>query len=183
MIIHLLRHTKPDINDGICYGQSDIDVLPIFEREAGQIKRACEKIRYDIIFTSPLKRCRKLAYAIAGSTGKVIVDDRLKELDFGRWELKAWENIENEPEAIKWFNDYYRTPVPEGESFEILIKRAGSFLSDLKSKEYKEILIVGHKGVIIAIHSFVYGINDPERLFSLNIPYGGLITIDLNNEA
>ena len=33
MLIHLIRHTTPDIETGICYGQTDLDVSDSFEKE------------------------------------------------------------------------------------------------------------------------------------------------------
>ena len=34
MKIYLIRHTQPDVEKGICYGSSDLDVAATFEAEA-----------------------------------------------------------------------------------------------------------------------------------------------------
>lgn len=35
MRLHFIRHTRPDIARGVCYGQSDIPLAASFAEEAG----------------------------------------------------------------------------------------------------------------------------------------------------
>ena len=60
----LLRHTTPDVQPGICYGQLDLDVAATFDAEADKAFAALPRI--DRIVTSPLKRRHKLAEVIVG---------------------------------------------------------------------------------------------------------------------
>lgn len=61
--LYLIRHTRPDISPGICYGQLDIDVTDSFEREAEEIRACLPPV--DLIIASPLLRTRKLADFLA----------------------------------------------------------------------------------------------------------------------
>jgi alpha-ribazole phosphatase len=178
MKIHLLRHTKPDVEEGICYGQADLDVNEDFAKEVEIIKRVCEKISYDVLFTSPLRRCHKLALALEADPDNIRVDDRLMEMNFGSWELKRWNDIENLPDAQSWFMDYVKRPAPGGESYEMVLTRVGDFIQDLRNANYKEVLIVGHKGIMIAINSILYGIDDMEHLFGMEMAFGTIMTLE-----
>ena len=85
MKITLIRHTRVAVETGICYGWSDVGVAPSFETEASRVKENISNERFDIVYSSPLSRCRKLA-AFCGFH-EPILDDRLKELNFGEWVL------------------------------------------------------------------------------------------------
>ena len=93
MIITLIRHTSVAVSPGICYGNSDVDVSPSFEKEAKQVLSKLQHIPFDAVYSSPLSRCRKQA-CYCGFT-EPIIDTRLLELNFGDWEMKAWSEIED----------------------------------------------------------------------------------------
>ena len=94
MEIILVRHTTPDIERGICYGQADIGLADNYKNEIKQvIKQLPENIGNYTCYSSPLQRCKTLAESI---TNTITFDDRLKELNFGDWELKSWDAINSE---------------------------------------------------------------------------------------
>jgi len=86
--LYLIRHTKPDIEPGICYGQLDIDVAASFENEANHILRCLPQL--ELVIASPLLRAHRLGEAIAQAQGCPLRSDaRLIEKHFGAWEGKA----------------------------------------------------------------------------------------------
>ena len=95
------------------------------------------------IFSSPLMRCKKLAYGISEN---INFDDRLKELDLGDWEMKPKNKI---PKKFieEWENNIMTFHIPNGESNKDFIKRLKSFI-DEKKKLKKDLLIVAHAGSI-----------------------------------
>ena len=95
MKITLIRHTRVAVETGICYGWSDVGVAPSFETEASRVKENISNEQFDIVYSSPLSRCRKLA-AFCGFH-EPILDDRLKELNFGEWEMKSWNELSSDP--------------------------------------------------------------------------------------
>lgn len=177
MELYLVRHTAPDINEGICYGQSDIDVMNSFAHELAALKRKIDGIQPTMIYSSPLQRCAKLAGAL--QLGSVIHDDRLKELNFGDWELKTWDDIPR-PVFDAWANDYANLSPPNGETFSQLHVRATAFLRDCKRHTAGDsVMVVTHGGVIRALLAEV--LNIPLKgLFRFRIDYASVTQLVLD---
>lgn len=179
MVVHLLRHTKPKIDVDVCYGQSDIEVGNTFKREQLLIQKTITALHFDVIFSSPLSRCVVLAQSLCPPDKVVIYDKRLKELNFGDWELKKWDDISKSEDAKKWFNDFVNTVCPGGESYLNLFERTRAFINHLRqSKTIKEPLIVTHAGIIRAFQCIVNGISI-EKSFNLKVAYGEITTLSI----
>jgi len=176
MEIYLIRHTKPDIMPGICYGKSDIMPAESFQEETGLIKVKIKDIKFDAVFSSPLKRCSVLADALFES---YIISDLLTEMNFGRWEGVSWEAVFQDPEGEKWFDDYLTYPCPEGESFQDLCNRVKEFTEFMNNKDFKRVALVTHAGIIRAFRILFEGI-DPESVFSEKLDYGEIVIVNLS---
>ena len=145
MDIYLIRHTQTDTPKGLCYGQSDVPLLESFLDEARDILKKLPES--DIVFSSPLSRCTRLANSICDD---VILDSRLLEVNFGNWENTPFADIE--PEALRhWTKDFVTLTPPNGESFTELCQRVESFWHDVIQLKHKCIFIVTHAGVIRAL--------------------------------
>src|SRR5690606_11377050 len=132
MQIYLIRHTTPAIEKGICYGQSDIAIKEtLFEEELKIIRSKIPAI-FDHVYSSPLQRCIKLAEKLSTN---VQADARLKEMNFGDWEMQKWNEIDKEP-LNSWMNDYVSQTVPGGENYNQLYERSAHFLDDLLKEEH-----------------------------------------------
>ena len=83
--ILFLRHPAPQIPAGFCYGQTDLEI-------AEPEKLSVRSSQFDLIFASPLQRCSKAA-DILFPERKIILDERLKELNFGEWENRKWDDL------------------------------------------------------------------------------------------
>ncbi|MCK5135219.1 MAG: alpha-ribazole phosphatase [Bacteroidales bacterium] len=181
MKLYLVRHTKVDCFAGVCYGQSEIEVNITFNVEKSMLAGKLQNIVFDKIYSSPLKRCAILAEAFTNSPEKVIYDQRLMELNFGKWEGKTWNEIEKSEEAKLWFNDYLNTPCPGGESYTDLLIRVQDFLTDLKKEDSgNNVLIICHGGTIRAFHAIINKVN-PQKAFDLKLDYGQVVEIELKN--
>lgn len=171
MEIYLIRHTTPDIEKGICYGQSDIPLKESFPLEAENILKFLPE-NFDKVYASPLKRCTQLANLI---DDKYITDKRLMELNFGTWELKNWEDI-SKPEIQPWYDDWVKVPTNKGESYRELQSRALSFIEEIPS-HYNRIAIITHSGVIRSLCAH-FNKEDLKNSFnSLTIEYGAVLKI------
>ncbi len=172
MEIFLVRHTTPNIEKGICYGHANIGVTASFDKERKHILAALENISNAKIYSSPLQRCK----ALAASFGeKVYYDDRLKELNFGDWELQAWDKI-SKSEIDPWMHDFVHVKTTNGESYKDLEKRALTFFREVVLSEAGNKIIVTHAGVIRAIVASLEGI-DLKDSFSILLDYGQVISI------
>jgi alpha-ribazole phosphatase len=176
--IFLVRHTTPAVQPGICYGQADIDVAASFTEELQNICSKLPQLTPDAIYSSPLQRCLKLAYALAGES-EVIEDARLMELDFGDWELKPWDDI---PRGLVdvWADDHVMQPPPNGESFHALSLRAADFFREVSANHVgQELLVMTHAGVIRALLSQALNLHLTDT-FRLQIDYGSITQISID---
>lgn len=176
MKLYLIRHTAVDVPSGVCYGQSDVPVRETFEVEAVVVKQQLDNMDFDAIFSSPLSRCLKLAQ-YCGYGDKVVLEDRLKEMYFGNWEMKLWSEISDE-NAQRWYENWLTEPTDEGESFEILYRRVSSFLGELKSFNYENVAIFAHGGVINCARIYG-GIITFEKAFDKTPTYGEITCVEI----
>ncbi|MCK5029004.1 MAG: alpha-ribazole phosphatase [Bacteroidales bacterium] len=177
MNIWLTRHTKVNVKPRVCYGQTDVDVAESFLSEAKLIKEQIGLTHFDKIYSSPLKRCKKLSEYLFND--EIIFDKRLMELNFGDWEMQEWDKI-TDSEYQKWMNDYIETPCLNGESFLDLHLRVSSFIEDLKKENHENVAIIAHGG---SIRSTLTNIKNEklEDAFKTNVDYGEIIKLELKN--
>jgi len=177
MEIYLVRHTETICEKGICYGQSDVNIVEPFDEIFDKI--ISELPSEAVIFSSPLKRCVILAKHIQQNIKAISYqeDERLKEMNFGDWELKTWNEIPPE-ELNPWMEDFVNIKVSNGESFTELHKRVGVFLLDKIQKINHPIIIVSHAGVIRSIlcHQTSLPLKDA---FNNKVDFGEVIRIEL----
>tara|TARA_B100000941_G_scaffold284596_1_gene255547 strand:+ start:424 stop:987 length:564 start_codon:yes stop_codon:yes gene_type:complete len=144
MEVHLIRHTPVNISKKICYGRLDVPLLDSFNHDILKIKNLLLN-KYDIVFTSPSKRCIALAEALKFSN--IIKDNRLFELSFGDWEGVKWDEID-ENLLNHWMEDFVNVSPTNGESFYEMYLRVSNFIEQLRNKDYNDVLIISHSGVI-----------------------------------
>lgn len=169
MEIYLIRHTTPEIEKGICYGQTDIPLANSFENEIEEIlkKHSFHSDEF-IVYSSPLQRCKLLAETLFDAT--IHYDKRLMELNFGDWELQKWDDI-NKIHLNRWMKDFVNVSCPNGESYVNLYDRVLQFIQSLHSEPTKKIAIVTHAGVIRAF-LVAYNNTDLKDSFIYNVGYG-----------
>lgn len=173
MYIYCLRHTKVNVHSNICYGKSDVELDSNFISDFIKIKSKLEQIEYQNLYSSPLKRCTKLADFI---NNNYIIDQRIIEINFGDWELKNWNDI-NDEYSKKWMNNWVETPSPNGESLKEMIFRVHNFINDIKLKK-ENCLIITHSGVIRCIYHIINN-TQIKDFFKFNIEYGELIKFEV----
>ncbi len=132
----LTRHGEAAPSDIMLGGQLDVPLTPDGRHEAEALARRLADVRIDRIISSPMLRALETAQTVA--TGRrVEVDERLRELDYGRWEGLVYDEIEaRDPDLrARWDHDPGSTHSPGGESGEDVAARALSFLVELLEAE------------------------------------------------
>lgn len=172
MEIYLIRHTTPDVQKGVCYGQSDLDLTESFEEEVELIKPHLP-LSFDAVYSSPLKRCRLLAERLFPDIA-IQFDDRLKEIHCGDWELLAWDSI-GQGELNIWMGDFVASAIPGGESYQQLYNRVIRFYETLPTD--KRIAIVAHGGVLRSLLSYITATPLLQSFEAFKIHYGCVVKL------
>lgn len=171
MDVYLIRHTRPAVENGICYGQADLDVVETFYEEAALIKEVLPADQLTA-YSSPLQRCRKLAEYLFEHPIRLHHD--LMEINCGKWELRHWDHIPRE-ELQPWMDDHIRVRIPGGESYEEVYRRTTHRFEQIRQNVLNTGLpaaIVAHGGVLRSILSYLTGISLPESFKEFSVSYG-----------
>lgn len=168
----LIRHTTPDIAPGICYGQLDIGLNSSFDIEAAEVRNWLPPV--ELIITSPLLRSRRLAEHLSlAQQCEWRSDPRLKEMHFGDWEGKKWDDISRH-EIDAWSADTLNYTPPNGESAREMMQRVQEMLRDVERLPQLNIALVGHGGSIRGVLALL-GEVELERTLGWEIGYGAVI--------
>lgn len=146
MEIYLVRHTSVDVPAGYVYGQTDVSLRPTFEEEAAAVKTNLEGICFDQVWCSPLSRCVRLATYCGYPNA--LREDRIKEISFGDWEMKSWDEVSADPASVAWFTDWINIPSPNGESLMDQYKRVSAFLNEIGESNLDKVCLFAHGGVL-----------------------------------
>jgi len=144
----LLRHGQTPMSvDKRFAGQTDIPLTPFGAEQAAAAAKRLAGGPADVIVTSPLRRARDTAAAVAAATGApVVVAEPFQEADFGAWEgLTFAEARERWPdEMTAWLADP-AVPPPGGESFAAVSRRVLDGLGELlASQAGRTVVVVSH---------------------------------------
>ena len=167
MRLYLIRHPRPVVADGICYGRTDLPLAAPVDEVATELRPLLPP---DLpVFSSPLDRCYQLALALHPTP---YVDTRLQEMHFGEWEMQAWQVLDRSA-LDTWAADPLGFAPPGGESPEQLQQRAIEFCTELST----DAIVVTHAGVIKALSGWV---NDllPSGWIGLSFPFGSLTLLE-----
>jgi probable phosphoglycerate mutase len=148
--MYLLRHGETPFSvERRFSGLGDPELTPngVAQAEAAAAKLAKESYGLQVIVSSPLRRARATAEAVATRTGlDVVVEEGLRETDFGDWEGHTFTEIQRRwpDELATWLADPSAAP-PGGESFGVAARRVEA-ARDLLIERYegKTILVVSH---------------------------------------
>jgi alpha-ribazole phosphatase len=148
MALIFLRHAPVRDADGLCYGQFDIASEPVGAAELAILAASLGNPAR--LFTSPLTRCRDLALPLGRYFGLTpMIDARLAEMDFGRWEGRAWTDIPRR-DIDEWAANVDGARPHGGESVAMLGARVEEFVRDVQGRP-GDSLVVTHLGVVRAV--------------------------------
>ena len=178
MRLFLLRHLPPLVAPGVCYGRTDLATDPAAQIMALPSLRAALPPNAPI-YSSPLQRCAVLAAALGGP---VTLDARLAELDFGAWEMQAWDDI-SRAGIDAWAADVAHYRPGGGDSVQDMAGRIASFYADLQQARVREAVVVCHAGAIRLLMARAAGMDVPAMAQSAaahphRIAYGEIVLLD-----
>lgn len=154
--IYLIRHSKPSIESGVCYGHLDCPVSDDYQQQLQKISAYFSNKSIDAIYSSPLLRCSKLAEDLASQRvdAAVIYNESLKEINFGDWEGVKWHDIPR-GKIDEWNENRLRFQFPNGETPEQFHSRVYQawceIIASARASGAKKLLLVAHSGVICSL--------------------------------
>ncbi len=184
MKILLIRHGQTIANAEKKYlgrGHSPFTALGL-EQNADALSKLGQK-DIDMIYSSPSDRCMSSANEFAAFKKKqVILDARLSEIDFGRFEGLTWQKAEKDyPTEFKAFCEAPQNySFPEGESQKELDERTLSFIEEIKSNSHENIAVFSHGGTIMSILSHLLEIEAHQK-WRFKITHGSVSLIEIKD--
>ncbi len=173
MDLILVCHGATDADATLCVGHGD---PPLSTRGFTDMQRIAADWTGSaprFLFTSDLRRAQQSAQVFAARFAiEPLVDERLREFDFGRWEGRRWDEIAREDARAyrHWLDNWVIQPAPDGESFADVLRRTAAWLSALSAstRANDRVLAVGHSGSIRAVLCHALGL-PPARATALAV--------------
>ena len=156
MKIWVTRHGQTDLNaKRLMQGRSDI---PLNEKGKSQALATAEKIgnvNFDAVYASTLDRAIETAEIIGKvDRSQIITDERIIEADFGKYEQKPYLGMGIEMNLYWMLPEVFKAP-ESVETTDEMIKRVRSFFADLEKKDYENVLVTCHGGIIRVIRGYL----------------------------
>lgn len=168
MSIYITRHGQTDWNlEGRLQGKTDTELNATGIKEAEIAANNLKDLDIDLIISSTLKRAKKTAEIINKERNlPIIYSDIITERYFGEF-----QGVLNTEFDLLGFWDYEQNNVYEkAENVRDFFNKIYKFMDEIKEKyKDKNVLIVTHGGVVIAIDSYFNGINKEDDLSKIYI--------------
>lgn len=160
MNIYLVRHSKTKWNEQKrLQGHKDSPLTQEGMDNAYALKKYIDEnnIQFDDIYSSPLNRAYTTAKVVAGKQD-IKIDNRLKEMNFGDYEgqyISQLLAMNPSYYDMMWNNPSEFTCLPNGESYEDVLKRIDDFFNEITNSNAHNILIVTHGMYMILILAYI----------------------------
>ncbi len=180
----LLRHGETPLTPQKRFSGSGGTDPSLSEAGHHQAARAADALAargtIEAVVTSPLKRCKQTAEAVATRLGlAVTVDEGLRETHFGAWEGLTFKEVrERHPDDMNaWLASPDAAPTAGGESFAAVAERVAA-TRDRLTAEYRgrTVLLVSHVTPVKTLVRLALGA-PPEALFRMELSAASLSEI------
>jgi broad specificity phosphatase PhoE len=187
--LYLLRHgeTEASISGQYVGSGSDISLTANGMQMAEKFADAYKDKNWKAIYSSPLLRTRQTVAPLQAKVNcPVSFRDGLKEIDYGKWELKSADEIKaTDPESMKNFheNGDVFSP-PGGETVTVVRDRVLSVLGEVK-KEHSDgdILFVSHRTTLRVLLCALLGVELKRYRKSFEYLVCSLSMLELRDEG
>lgn len=157
MSLWVVRHARPLVDDGVCYGATDLEADPAATQEAAAAL-AAQLPAQTAVLCSPLRRCTQLASALRELRPDLgwRCDPRLREMDFGCWEGTPWSAIPQDA-FDAWIADFHTHRFGGRDSVGELMQRVSQALD--AASRHGECVWITHAGVIRVVTLLTRGVH------------------------
>ncbi|MFF8269228.1 bifunctional RNase H/acid phosphatase [Streptomyces sp. NPDC016562] len=180
----LLRHGETALTPQKRFsgsGGSDPELSPAGRRQAAAVAEAlAARGTVQSVVTSPLRRCRETARAVADRLGlDVTVEEGLREVDFGAWEGLTFAEVQERfPDDLQaWLDSPKAAPTGGGESFAAATRRISATRDRLLAAHAgRTVLLVTHVTPVKILVRLALGA-PPEALFRMELSAASLSAV------
>lgn len=145
-ITYFVHGTTTDNEKDLSSGQNDVALSELGIQQSKELTEKTKDLHFDVVFTSDLSRAVDSAKLTWGEHYPIIPDARLRECNYGDYNGKPSDEVEPLQEQS------ITTPMPNGESYEMVRQRVAEFLEFLKANyDGKHVAIVAHKAPQLAL--------------------------------
>ena len=163
MKVIIIRHGRTKGNTERRYIGSRTDE-PLLESEFGEIAEIEHARDREILCISPMLRAKQTAEIMLPGMEQIVIDD-LRETDFGEFEGRTYEELNNDPELSSdyqaWIDSSGTMKIPGGESMEESAARSmrGFARASRIAAENKadRLIVIAHGGTVMAVMSSLFG--------------------------
>ncbi|MBQ8830461.1 MAG: histidine phosphatase family protein [Oscillospiraceae bacterium] len=152
--VYLIRHGTTAANErSLYYGATDIGLSEKGRTELLELSRkgGYPDVKECSVFTSGMMRTAETLEILFPHT-KFQIEPDFREMDFGKFEMRSYEDLKDDPEYQTWITgDFMANACPQGESGNAQCERAVRAFWDVYKKTKGDVLIVSHSGTIIGI--------------------------------
>ncbi len=156
MNIWLTRHGQTDLNkQTLMQGRVNEPLNETGIAQAVKARKIIGDISFDAVYSSPLERAVATACIIGNiERNELITDERIIETDFGKYDKCNYHHMG--PAMTLYWALPEIFPAPKTvESVKSMIQRSSSFLKELEQKDYENVLVVCHGGILRAMCGYL----------------------------
>ena len=145
MTVYLIRHGRTEANEKRLYcGSTDLPLSEVGKAELCKLDDTISNVRF---LTSGMRRTNETLQILFGDV-PYEVDARFREVDFGIFEMRSYEELKDTPDYQAWLaGDNEANVPPRGESGNQMKARVLEAFSEIR----EDTCIITHGGVIAAI--------------------------------
>lgn len=156
-MLYFVRHGEnaANVERVMAYKVVDHPLTELGRRQAEAVGRWFLDRRLAAVYTSPLRRARETAEAIAGATGAPLVErDELRELNVG--ELDGGGDADSwalhDAVVARWRTGDFDARFPGGESYREVYDRVAGIVHEVVALHPAEdVALVGHGGILTSV--------------------------------
>jgi alpha-ribazole phosphatase len=174
----LLRHGRTGLS-GRYIGSTDVPLSEEGRNQILDLRPSLGTMRIDTLLASPMLRCTQ-SVDLLGLGLPTQLDPDLREIDFGLWEGKTFQEIEaQDPELVRhWASGSDDFRFPDGEATAEFARRVEAVKNRLPALEAETVLLVTHGGVIRALICALLGLS-LEKYLLFQVAKGHYSTMEL----
>lgn len=145
-LTYFVHGTSKDNENHISSGWKDVELSELGLEQAKKLQDETKNQEFDVVFASDLQRAAKTAELAFGGRFKIVLDERLRECNYGEHNGGPSEIVEPLQEKA------VTVPFKNGESYEDVKNRIASLVEEVKRNyDGKRVAFVAHKAPQLAL--------------------------------